>query len=98
MGIQLDETDLSELEPQISKIFKSQLGFFDNSILTNTMNIIHRGVDRLGLEKKLSGMVEAKKAAKLTDEVFKIIILYNFQSSHHWLLSRCGALSRSSTS
>ena len=81
MGIQLDETDLSELEPQISKIFKSQLGFFDNSILTNTMNIIHRGVDRLGLEKKLSGMVEAKKAAKLTDEVFKIFTLNNFQSS-----------------
>ena len=33
MGVQLDETDLSELEPQIFKIFKNQLGFFDNKLV-----------------------------------------------------------------
>ena len=69
MGIQLDETDLSELEPQIFKIFKNQLGFFDNNILSNTMDAIHHGIDRGGLEAKLSSLLDNKKVQKLTDEV-----------------------------
>ena len=71
MGIQLDETDLSELEPQIFKIFKAQLGFFDNNILSSTMEVIHQGIDRKGLESQLSAMVETKKASKLSEEVKK---------------------------
>ena len=75
MGIQLDETDLSELEPQIFKIFKAQLGFFDNNILSSTMEVIHQGIDRKGLESQLSGMVETKKALKLSEEVRSKILI-----------------------
>ena len=69
----MDETDLSELEPQIFKIFKKQLGFFDNNILSNTMDAIHQGIDRGGLESKLAPLLDTKKAQRLTDEV----LLYN---------------------
>ena len=69
MGIHLDETDLSELEPQIFKIFKKELGFFESDILSNTMSAIHEGVEREGLESRLASMMEVKKAHKLTDEV-----------------------------
>ena len=72
MGVQLDETDLSELEPQIFKIFKKQLGFFDGEILSNTMGAIHEGVDRAGLEQRLANTVEKKKAQKLIDEVTEV--------------------------
>jgi len=73
MGIQLDETDLSELEPQIFKIFKKELGFFESDILSNTMSAIHEGVEREGLESRLANMMETKKARKLTDEVWGIV-------------------------
>jgi len=76
MGIQLDETDLSELEPQISKIFKNQLGFFDHNILTNTMDAIHQGIDRRGLETKLASLIDNKKTQRLTEEVWGIVNEY----------------------
>ena len=69
MGVQLDETDLSELEPQIFKIFKNQLGFFDNNILSSTMEAIHRGIDRGELESRLASHIDPKKAKRLSDEV-----------------------------
>ena len=95
MGIQLDETDLSELEPQIFKIFKNQLGFFDNNILSNTMEAIHQGIDRGGLESRLASLVESKKAQRLTDEVriFCIsVLILTFMS-----FPRFGGLCLSST-
>jgi len=73
MGIHLDESDLSELEPQIFKIFKKELGFFEADILSNTMSAIHEGIDRDGLESRLTNMLEVKKAHKLTDEVWGIV-------------------------
>jgi len=76
MGIHLDETDLSELEPQIFKIFKKELGFFESDILSNTMSAIHEGVEREGLESRLASMMEVKKAHKLTDEVWGIVSEY----------------------
>ena len=69
MGIQLDETELSELEPQIFKIFKNQLGFFDNTILSSTMEAIHQGIDRGGLESRLASLMDSKKANRLSEEV-----------------------------
>lgn len=73
MGIHLDESDLSELEPQIFKIFKKELGFFESDILSNTMSAIHEGIERDGLESRLANMMEVKKAHKLTDEVWGIV-------------------------
>ena len=69
MGIQLDETELSELEPQIFKIFKNQLGFFDNTILSSTMEAIHQGIDRDGLDSRLASLMDPKKANRLSEEV-----------------------------
>ena len=73
MGIHLDESDLSELEPQIFKIFKKELGFFESDILSNTMSAIHEGIEREGLESRLAQTLEVKKAHKLTDEVLLYI-------------------------
>jgi len=73
MGIHLDESDLSELEPQIFKIFKKELGFFESDILSNTMSAIHEGIEREGLESRLAQTLEVKKAHKLTDEVWGIV-------------------------
>ena len=78
MGVQLDETDLSELEPQIFKIFKNQLGFFDNNILSSTMEAIHQGIDRGGLESRLAALMDPKKAHRLSDEVSKMLSLTLF--------------------
>ena len=72
MGIHLDESDLSELEPQIFKIFKKELGFFDSDILSETMTAIHEGVEQDGLESRLSNMMDLKKANKLSNEVINI--------------------------
>eukprot|EP00092_Neocalanus_flemingeri_P090233 GFUD01114269.1.p1 GENE.GFUD01114269.1~~GFUD01114269.1.p1 ORF type:complete len:521 (-),score=174.20 GFUD01114269.1:462-2024(-) len=76
MGIHLDEEDLSELEPQIFKIFKKELGFCDSDILSNTMTAIHEGIERDGLESRLANLMEVKKAHKLTDEVWGIVSEY----------------------
>ena len=65
----MDETELSELEPQIFKIFKNQLGFFDNNILSSTMEAIHQGIDRGGLESRLASLMDQKKANRLSEEV-----------------------------
>ena len=65
----MDETELSELEPQIFKIFKNQLGFFDNTILSSTMEAIHQGIDRGGLESRLASLMDPKKANRLSEEV-----------------------------
>ena len=73
MGIHLDESDLSDLEPQIFKIFKKELGFFEGDVLSNTMSAIHEGTDREGLEARLANMMEVKKAHKLTNEVCQIM-------------------------
>jgi len=73
MGIHLDESDLSELEPQIFKIFKKELGFFDSDILSETMTAIHEGVEQDGLESRLSNMMDLKKANKLSNEVWGIV-------------------------
>jgi len=76
MGVKLDETDLADLEPQIFKIFKKELGFFDNDLLANTMEAINTGVEREGLEANMRINVDAKKAAKLCDEVWGIVEEY----------------------
>ena len=70
MGVHLDESELADLEPQIHKIFKKELGFFDNSTFRNTMATIHSGVDREGLEGRLKDELgESKKVIKLSEEV-----------------------------
>ena len=70
MGVHLDESELADLEPQIHKIFKKELGFFDNSTFTSTMATIHSGVEREGLEGHLKDELgESKKVIKLSEEV-----------------------------
>ena len=69
MGVQLDESDLSELEPQIFKIFKKQLGFFDSDILSTTMKIILNGTDLVSLEQKMITLMDGKKAKRAAEEV-----------------------------
>ena len=72
MGVHLDESELADLEPQIHKIFKKELGFFDNSTFTSTMATIHSGVEREGLEGHLKDELgESKKVIKLSEEVHK---------------------------
>lgn len=72
MGVHLDESELADLEPQIHKIFKKELGFFDNSTFTSTMATIHSGVEREGLEGHLKDELgESKKVLKLSEEVIK---------------------------
>ena len=70
MGVHLDESELADLEPQIHKIFKKELGFFDNSTFTSTMATIHSGVEREGLQGHLENELgESKKVIKLSEEV-----------------------------
>ena len=92
MGVHLDESELADLEPQIHKIFKKELGFFDNSTFRNTMATIHSGVDREGLEGRLKDELgESKKVIKLSEEVtpFKSkSVITNFFISTIFL--RCG--------
>jgi len=73
MGIQLTENDLSELEPQISKIFRKQLGFFDSDILSTTMKIILNGTEKTSLEQSMMSLMEAKKAKRAAEEVWTIV-------------------------
>jgi len=77
MGVHLDESELADLEPQIHKIFKKELGFFDNSTFTSTMATIHSGVEREGLEGHLKDELgESKKVLKLSEEVWAIVEEY----------------------
>jgi len=77
MGVHLDESELADLEPQIHKIFKKELGFFDNSTFTSTMATIHSGVEREGLEGHLKDELgESKKVIKLSEEVWAIVEEY----------------------
>ena len=92
MGVQLDESDLSELEPQIFKIFKKQLGFFDGEILSNMMGAIHEGVDRAGLEQRLANTVEKKKAQKLIDEVTEVYCHHSSLSTSNFAICQVWAI------
>ena len=90
MGVHLDESELADLEPQIHKIFKKELGFFDNSTFTSTMATIHSGVEREGLEGHLKDELgESKKVIKLSEEVNRPpdIALYRHTHVHCF---RCG--------
>jgi len=69
----LDESDLADLEPQIFKVFKKELGFFDNEILLVTMAAINEGVDRAELESRLINHLDIKKAQKLCNEVWVMV-------------------------
>ena len=69
MGLKLTENDLSELEPQISKIFRKQLGFFDSDILSTTMKIILNGTDKTSLEQSMASLMGTKKAKRAAEEV-----------------------------
>ena len=40
--VQISGSDLANLEPKLHKIFKSQLGFFEEEILSNTLNMIYQ--------------------------------------------------------
>jgi hypothetical protein len=42
MGVHLDEGEIANLEPQLQKIFKKQLGFFDDDILSSTLKLINK--------------------------------------------------------
>ena len=46
MGVHLNESELADLEPQIFKIFKKELGFFDSDVLSSTMSAINKGIER----------------------------------------------------
>ena len=69
MGIKLTENDMTELEPQISKIFRKQLGFFDSDILSTTMKIIVNGTEKTSLEQSMMSLMETKKAKRAAEEV-----------------------------
>lgn len=81
MGVHLNETELADLEPQIFKIFKKELGFFDSNILSSTMATINKGVERTGLEDHLKGLLDSKKVHKLSDEVIFRDIWYFYSCS-----------------
>ena len=42
--VQISGSDLAQLEPKLHKIFKSQLGFFEEEMLSNTLNMIYQVV------------------------------------------------------
>jgi hypothetical protein len=42
MGVHLDEGEIASLELQLQKIFKKQLGFFDDEILSSTVQLINK--------------------------------------------------------
>jgi len=73
MGVHLNESELADLEPQIFKIFKKELGFFDSDVLSSTMSAINKGIERSGLEAHLKGALDTKKAGRLCDEVWGIV-------------------------
>ena len=83
MGIQLTENDLSELEPQISKIFRKQLGFFDSDILSTTMKIILNGTEKTSLEQSMMSLMEPKKAKRAAEEVmFDFLFWSDWNAAH----------------
>ena len=43
--VQMDEYELADLEPKLHKIFKNQLGFFQDDVLATTLKMINK-VDR----------------------------------------------------
>jgi len=65
----MESYDAAELEPKLHKIFKNQLGFFDDSVLSTTLDLIAQGASKQRLEKQLSSMLDVKKANKLTEEI-----------------------------
>ena len=42
MGVHMDEGEMASLEPQLQKIFKKQLGFFDDEVLSSTLKLINK--------------------------------------------------------
>jgi hypothetical protein len=42
MGVHMDEGEIASLEPQLQKIFKKQLGFFDDQVLSSTLKLINK--------------------------------------------------------
>jgi hypothetical protein len=42
MGVHMDEGEIASLEPQLQKIFKKQLGFFDDEVLSSTLKLINK--------------------------------------------------------
>jgi len=73
--------DANQVELGLHKIFKSQLGFFEDSLLTHTMDMINEGVHKHKLEKELAGMVDIKKATKLSEEIWMFMDEYNLIKS-----------------
>jgi len=72
----MEDNELADLELQIHQVFKKQLGFSDGSVLTATMAAINQGLDRDGLERKMSSLLDEKKASKLIGEVWGIVDEY----------------------
>ncbi|XP_023346110.1 U4/U6 small nuclear ribonucleoprotein Prp3 [Eurytemora carolleeae] len=75
--VQISGSDLAQLEPKLHKIFKSQLGFFEEEMLSNTLSMIYQGVGKEELENQLSDMLDVKKAAKLADEIWSFMEEYS---------------------
>ena len=97
MGVHLTENDLSELEPQISKIFKKQLGFFDSDILSTTMKIILNGTDLVSLEQRMMSLMDGKKAKRAAEEV-KMSMSMSLRNLNNKWHCRSGRSCPSSTS
>ena len=49
----LQDEMLAELKPSIHRIIKQLLGFSEESLLTESLNSIQRGVDKFELTRKL---------------------------------------------
>lgn len=81
MGVHLDEGELASLEPQLQKIFKKQLGFFDDEILSSTLKLINKGTKKEELEQTLAKKLDMKKASKLCSEVWTFVEEYNLLKS-----------------
>lgn len=81
MGVHMDEAEMANLEPQLQKIFKKQLGFFDDDVLSSTIKLINKGAKREELEQSLAAKLDMKKATKLTNEVWSFIEEYNLLKS-----------------
>lgn len=73
---QLSRRDIDEIKPSIDKIVIKVLGSDDISVISTASKCLIAGYDRHKTEKKLSSLVEDRKAEKITDKLFDMVDTY----------------------
>merc|ERR1712212_356262 len=65
---------LAELKPSIHRIIKQLLGFSEETILSESLNSIQRGVDKFELTRRLDKTImDSKKASRLSDKIYNAV-------------------------